>query len=80
MAQIETQIGKNGLSDGNIDWLKNAFKTHELVKVRVLKSSGRDRESIKELSGEILEKLGKNYTCKIVGFTLTLRKWRKNKR
>ncbi len=74
------QIGKNGLSDGIIERLKNDFKTHELVKIHILKSGGHDRDKVKKMAEELLEKLGKRYTCKIIGFTLIVRKWRKKMR
>lgn len=80
MTQVEMQIGKNGLSEGTFEWLRNSFKTHETLRMRVLKSAGRDREKINEMSEKILDVLGKNYTCKIIGFTLVIRKWRKPKR
>ncbi|MBU3913871.1 MAG: YhbY family RNA-binding protein [Nanoarchaeota archaeon] len=80
MAQIEMQIGKNGVIGGTLVWLENAFKTHEIVKVHVLKSAGHDKEKVRKISEEILEKLGKKYTCRIIGFTLVFRKWRREKR
>lgn len=43
-------------------------------------SAGQDKEKIKEYSNEILEKLGKNYTSKLIGFKIILKKWRKEKR
>jgi RNA-binding protein YhbY len=79
MTQTEMQIGKNGLKEGTIEWLKNAFKKHDLVKISVLKSAGHDREHVREMSEKILNALGKNYTCRIVGFALIIRKWRKSK-
>ena len=74
------QLGKQGISDNFIETLKFCFKNHKNVKVSVLKSAGRDRQKIKEYSEEILEKLGKNYTAKIVGFTIAVKRWRKNLR
>lgn len=74
------QIGKNGITDNFISSLKNCFKNHENIKVSVLKGSTRDREKIKKHSEEILNKLGKNYTSRILGFTIVLKKWRKNVR
>ena len=71
------QLGKQGLTDNFITTLKNHFKNHENVKVSVLKSAEHNKEKLKEYSEEILEKLGKNYTSKIIGFTIVLKKWRK---
>jgi RNA-binding protein YhbY len=77
---MEIQIGKNGVTEGLLTRLRNDFKTHELVKIHVLKSAGHDKKKVTEISGELLDKLGKNYTCRVIGFTLIIRKWRKNKR
>ncbi len=41
------------------------------------RSAGQEKEKVKEYSEKILEKLGKNYTSKIIGFTIVLKKWRK---
>lgn len=80
MTQGQVQLGKNGLTENFIATLKNHFKKHKNVKVVVLKSTGREREKIKEYLKEILEKLGEKYTAKIVGFTIFIKKWRKPKR
>jgi len=71
------QLGKQGVTDNFITTLKNHFKNHENVKISVLKSAGHNKEKLKEYSEEILKKLGKNYTSKIIGFTIVLKKWRK---
>ena len=77
---VEIQIGKNGLTEGTIELLKTAFSSREGVKVHVLKSAGHDREKVKEIGEKIINELGLNYTYKILGFTLFLKKWRKPKR
>jgi RNA-binding protein YhbY len=78
MATLATiQLGKSGITDNFILTLKNHFKKHDNVKVSVLKSCCRDKKELKEMSEELLEKLGKNYTSKIVGYTIAIKKWRK---
>lgn len=77
MSYTEMQLGKQGISDNFISTLKNNFKKHDNVRVSILKSAGHDKDKIKEYSGEILNKLGKNYTSKIIGFKIILKKWRK---
>jgi len=77
MALVNLQIGKNGLTSEFMAGLKNVFKSNEHVRVSVLQSATRDRAELKEISEKILGELGKNYTCKIIGYTLVLRKWRK---
>ena len=71
------QIGKQGLTENFIESLRNNFKKHENIKISVLKSARENRKDMKRYAKEILEKLGKNYTAKIVGFTIAVKKWRK---
>ncbi len=72
----QIQLGKQGITDNFIETLKTYFKKHKNVKVSVLKSAG--REKIKEYSEEMLNKLGKNYSVRIIGFTINLRRSRKD--
>ena len=74
------QIGKNGLTENFIETVKDHFKKHDNIKISMLKSAGHEREKIKEFSERILDALGKNYTAKIIGFTIFLKKWRKKVR
>ncbi|MEM4326138.1 MAG: hypothetical protein QXU40_02460 [Candidatus Pacearchaeota archaeon] len=71
------QLGKRGVTDNFILTLKNHFKRHKNVKVCVLKSGGHKKERVKECEDEILRKLGKGYTTKRIGFTIFIKKWRK---
>ncbi len=73
-----SQLGKKGITEGFIDSLKNDFKKHDNIRISVLKSAGHEREKVKKYSEEILDKLGKNYTAKIIGFVIIVKKWRKN--
>lgn len=74
------QIGKNGISENTIETIKSHFKNHQNVKVVLLKNSKRDRNKIKKTADNILNQLGKNYTYRIVGFTIFIKKWRKPQR
>ena len=71
------QLGKQGITDNFIETLKSHFKKNKNVRVSVLKSAGHNKAKVKEYSEEILEKLGNNYTSKVVGFTIFFKKWRK---
>jgi RNA-binding protein YhbY len=77
MSIAQIQLGKNGITENFVETLKNHFKKHETVKVSVLKSCTRNREEIKKIEKKILDGLGKNYTSKKIGYTLSLKKWRK---
>ena len=71
------QLGKNGITGNFIESLKNQFNDCKNVKISVLKSLTRDKKEIKKLSDEILEKLGKKYTARLIGFTIVVKKWRR---
>lgn len=73
------QLGKNKVTENFIGDLKNRFKTHKNLKISVLRSCCRDKKELEKIKGEILEKLGKNYTAKVIGYTLALKKWRQKK-
>ncbi len=74
------QLGKNGITENFIQTLKSNFDKHETVRIAVLKSAGHEKEKIKEFSEELLGKLGNNYTAKLIGFKIILKKWRKARR
>jgi RNA-binding protein YhbY len=76
----QIQLGKNGLTDSFIGNLKHHFDTCKNVKISVLRSCCRDREELKKIADEILEKLGKTYTVKIIGYTIIVKKWRREMR
>ena len=86
----QIQLGKSGITENFMNSLKAQFKNSQVMKISVLKSATRDREEIIKIKDELLEKLGKNFessqtvekfhgnfTGKIIGFTIILRKWRR---
>lgn len=77
---ITMQVGKNGLTENFISSLENAFKVHKFIKVTYLKSSGRTHESVEADGKKIIDKLGKNFIYHRMGFVLTLRKLRGERR
>lgn len=74
------QIGKNGATLGVIQLIRNNFASRQNVKVILLKSARQDKNSTQEAAEKIVNELGKNYTYKIIGFTIFLKKWRKDMR
>ena len=80
MRHSHIQLGKNGITENFIETLKDHFKNHENVKISVLKSAGHSKEAVRKYNEEILEKLGRKYTAKTVGFTIFLKKWKRNVR
>lgn len=83
MKLVIFNLGKHGLTGSFIDALEKTFKKQELVKISILKSATRDRKEIKriaqEICAELKSKVKKNFTFKIVGFAICIRKWRKLK-
>ena len=80
MVEMIIQIGKKGISQNIIENLKRYFKTRESIKVRILRSACRDKEEAEKMSEEIINALGNNYTYRLIGYTISIRKWRKPKR
>jgi RNA-binding protein YhbY len=74
---IKLNLGKKGLTPEFIGNMKQLFVNGDHIRVTMLKSSTRDKAEAKKWAEEILASLGKNYTCKVIGYTLVLRKWRK---
>jgi len=74
------QLGKNGLTQGFYDALANSFKKHKNMKISVLKSSCRDKTELKEITEKILDFLGTKYKARIIGYTIAIKKHRKDVR
>ena len=74
---VKLQLGKSGLTSEFIENLKKIFANAEHVRIGMLKSSTRDKEEAKKWSRDIVSKLGKNFTYKLIGWTLVIRKWRR---
>jgi len=74
------QIGKNGLTEAFIEQVKSIFKEEKIIKISILPAATRDREEAKKIAEQLINALGRNYTYKLIGYTLTVRKWRKVKR
>lgn len=76
----EIQLGKNGITTSFIESLKHQFNNCNNVKISVLRSCCRDREELQKITDEILNSLGNNYTARVIGYTINLKRWRRNMR
>jgi RNA-binding protein YhbY len=74
------QLGKNGLSSEFIEQVKGVFKKEKLIKIIILKSACRDKAEAKTIATELMEALGKKYDYKLIGYVLTIMKFRKDQR
>ena len=68
------QIGKNGLTQGVIDSINLGLKTHDQIRISVLKSVERNKKAIVQMADEISNRANYNCNYRIIGFTIILRK------
>ncbi|PIN93691.1 hypothetical protein COU54_02150 [Candidatus Pacearchaeota archaeon CG10_big_fil_rev_8_21_14_0_10_31_24] len=68
------QIGKAGITEGVINSLNLALKTHRFIRINTLASTGRDKKSIIEIAESILSKINYSARYRIIGFTIILTK------
>ncbi|MBR9701690.1 YhbY family RNA-binding protein [Candidatus Pacearchaeota archaeon] len=81
MPQVrQIQLGKQGVTDNFIESLRGQFNNCKNVKVSVLASARESKDDVKKYSEEILDKLGKNFTARVIGFTIVIKKWRRDVR
>jgi len=74
------QLGKSGLTENFVEFVRKAFENCQIVKIEILKSCCRDKDRARKIGDKIAERLGKNFNYKLIGYVLILRKWRKNVR
>ena len=77
---VQLQIGKNGLTDGFIENVKRLFEKELIIRISILKSACRDKKQAEEISKKILDSLGKNFTGRLIGYVITIKKFRKDVR
>ncbi len=73
-SESKFQIGKNSLTEGAINSLKQDLKTHKQVRISVLKTATRDKKQLKKIVEEIIQKVNCKCRYKIIGFTIVLRR------
>ncbi len=78
MRELKFQIGKKGVTQGVIDFINTSFKTHNQLRISILKSLSRSKEEIEKMASEMKDKL--NYACnyKVLGFTIILKRQSKH--
>ena len=80
MVVRELQLGKSGLTENFLENLKRQFERVKNVKISVLRSCCRNKAELAEITQKILKSLGKNYSVRTIGYTINLKKWRKDVR
>lgn len=74
------QIGKNGLTDAFVEQVRTFFKNETLLKISILKSACRDKDEARKIGDELVGKLGKNFNYRLIGYVLTIKKFRRDVR
>jgi RNA-binding protein YhbY len=74
------QLGKAGLTLAFIDQVKSIFEKETVVKISILKSACRDKKDAERIGLDLVEALGVKYDYKLVGYVLTVVKYRKAQR
>lgn len=74
------QMGKNGLSDAFVDQVRSIFDTERMVKISILKSACRDRDEARRIGEDLIGRLGPKFGFKLIGYVLTVSKFRKSQR
>ena len=81
MKQIKRlQIGKNGLTLAFVEQVKSIFEKEKVVKISILKSACRDKKGAEKIGDDLVGALGKKFDYKLVGYVLTVVKYRKAQR
>ena len=73
-------MGKNGLTEAFIGQVKSICENETLIKISILKSACRDKKDAEKIGDDLVEALGKKYDYKLVGYVLTVVKYRKEQR
>jgi RNA-binding protein YhbY len=76
----QLQMGKAGLSEAFIEQVKSVFENETMVKISILKSACRDKAEAKKIGEDLVDKLGSKYGFKLIGYVLTVIKFRKDQR
>ena len=81
-SQIEIQLGKKGLTQEFLEDLKKRFEKTGVknIKIKVLSNARENRDDVKEYSEKIVKYLGNKFNCRIIGFSIFVKKFRKEQK
>ena len=74
------QLGKAGLSDAFVEQVRRIFEDEKVLKITILRSACRDKKEAEKIGQELIGRLGKKFNYKLVGYVLTIVKFRKSQR
>ena len=76
----QLQMGKAGLSEAFVEQVRSVFENETLVKISILKSACRDKDEARKIGEDLVGSLGTKFGFKLVGYVLTVIKFRKDQR
>ncbi|MFH0808217.1 MAG: YhbY family RNA-binding protein [archaeon] len=76
----QLQMGKAGLSEAFVEQVRSVFENETMIKISILKSACRDKEEAKKIGEDLVGALGTKFGFKLVGYVLTVIKFRKDQR
>ncbi|MFA4960585.1 MAG: YhbY family RNA-binding protein [Candidatus Pacearchaeota archaeon] len=71
------QLGKNGLSHEFIGQVRKVFEDEQILKISILKSACRNKKDAEKIGEDLVDALGKNYIYRLVGYVLTINKFKR---
>jgi RNA-binding protein YhbY len=74
------QMGKSGLSDAFVEQVRSIFEKERILKITILRSACRDKKQADEIGRKLVNLLGEKFDYKLVGYVLTVVKYRKAQR
>ncbi len=72
--EVKFQIGKNGVTPGIIESLNLYLKTHNQIRISILKSADRDKNKAIEMAESIKNQIAYQSYYRIIGFTIILKR------
>ena len=73
-------MGKAGLTDAFVEQVRSIFEKETLVKISILRSACRNKGEADEIAKRLVDALGVKFDYKLVGYVLTVVKYRKPQR
>lgn len=73
---IRFQIGKAGVSEGTFQSLRNALKTHTLIRISVLKGAAPTKASVLEMAQKLQDHFKGTISTRVIGFTIVVKRLR----
>ena len=76
----QLQMGKAGLSEAFVKQVLSVFEEEKMIKISILKSACRDKDDARKIGEDLIDKLGTKFGFKLIGYVLTVSKFRKEQR